>query len=250
MEIKQLLKELGLVDKEPDVFLALLKTEGIQPASVIAKKSDLNRTTVYKILIKLAKMGLVTKTIHHGITAFFVEEPDKRLEALLDKRRKNIDRLSGDLLKIMPEIKNLQRYELTMPKMRVYDGFEGVIRAYEDTVVEKNTIYCFENIVKMPPQIKDYMENIFVPNRMDIENFAHVLSPESEAGKKARKHDKKLLRETRFAPIQLETGVNIYGDKISFFSYDPDDMFGVVLESKAFANSLREIFEFCYKNAK
>ena len=28
----------------------------------------------------------------------------------------------------------------------------------KDTVVEQNTIYCFENIVKMPPQIKEYME--------------------------------------------------------------------------------------------
>lgn len=250
MEITQILKDLGLVDKEPDVLLALLKTEGVQPASVIAKKAKLNRTTVYKILIKLSKMGLVTKTIKHEITAFFVEEPDKRLEALLERRRQSLKKLSGDLFKILPEIKNLKRHELSMPKMRVYDGFEGVIRAFEDTVVEENVIYCFENIAKMPAPIKEYMETTFVPNRMEIKNFAYVLSPESPAGRKAQKDDKKYHREARFAPIQLETGVNIYGDKISFFSYDPDDMFGVIVESKKFANTLREIFEFCWKNAK
>lgn len=253
MKIEQILTDLGLIDKEPDVFLALLKVDGIQPASVIAKRADLNRTTVYKTLIKLAKMGLVTKTMQHGITAFFIEDPEKRLETLVEKKRKSVDRLNDHLLAVLPEIKNLKRQELSMPKMRVYDGYAGVIRAYEDTVLEENTIYCFENINKMAPQIQKYMEEVFVPRRMEMGNFAYVLSPETEEGKAARKHDKKLLREARFAPknqILLETGLNVYGDKISFFSYDPDDMFGVILESKAFANSLREIFKFCWEHSK
>lgn len=253
MKIEQILGELGLIDKEPDVFLALLKTSGIQPASIVANKANLNRTTVYKTLIKLAKMGLVTKTMQHGITAFFIEDPEKLLENLVEKKRKKVDQLNDHVLSILPEIKSLKRQELSMPKMRVYDGFAGVIRAFEDTVLEENTIYCFENISKMAPQIKKYMETTFISRRMEMGNFAYVLSPKTEAGVKARKDDKKYLREARFAPknnILLETGLNVYGDKISFFSYDPDDMFGVILESKAFANSLREIFKFCWAHSK
>ncbi|MBU1017552.1 hypothetical protein KKA33_00815 [Patescibacteria group bacterium] len=253
MDIIQVLQDLGLKDKEPDIFLTLLKTQGVQPASVIAKKVKMNRTTVYKSLMKLAKMGLVVKTMNRGITAFYVENPEDCLENLLITQRGKLDRLNEKLSSILAEIKNFQTHQLTIPHMRVYDGLNGVIRAYEDTVIQENTIRSFENIEKMPPSIKEYMENIFVPRRIDRGNFAYVLAPENKENVKARKEDKKYLREARFAPkdkLPLETGINIYGNKISFFSYDPDDMFGVILESEAFANSLRAIFDFCWKHSK
>jgi sugar-specific transcriptional regulator TrmB len=253
MDILPLLRELGLTEKEPEVYLALLMTEGVQPASVIAKKADLNRTTTYKILVKLAQMGLVTKTAKRGITAFFAEDPDKSLETLLENKRKKVEQLNRRLLSVLPEIKTLKRQEMSMPKMRVYEGLAGVIRAYEDTVQEQYTIRSFENIQEMAPAIKDYMEKVFVPKRVGKGNFAYVLSPKNEFGAKARKDDKKYLREARFAPADMfaiETGINIYGDKISFFSYDPNDMFGVILESKAFAKSMREIFDYCWHYSK
>jgi len=253
MDILQTLKELGLSDQEPLVYLALLKTEGIQPASVIAKKAGLNRTTTYKILVKLAQMGLATKTATHGITAFFAEDPERDLEDLVERRKKETEQLNTHLRQILPDIRTLKRQELSMPKMRVYEGLAGVIRAYEDTIEEQNTIYSFENIDKMSPSIKEYMEKTFVPARVAKGNFAYVLSPKTPAGIKARKDDKKYHRKARFAPANrflIETGINIYGDKISFFSYDPTDMFGVIIESKAFAKSLREIFEFCWENSK
>ena len=253
MDILHVLRELGLTEKEPEVYLALLKTEGIQPASIIAKKADLNRTTTYKILVKLAQMGLVTKTAKHGITAFFAEDPDKSLETLVENRRKKFDQLNQRVLSILPEIKTLKKQEMSMPKMRVYEGLAGVIRAYEDTVQNQNEIRSFENIQEMAPAIKEYMEKVFVPKRVAKGNFAYVLSPKNELNTKARKDDKKYLRAARFAPANMfaiETGINIYGDKISFFSYEPNDMFGVILESKAFAKSLREIFDFCWHYSK
>jgi sugar-specific transcriptional regulator TrmB len=253
MDILHVLRELGLTEKEPEVYLALLKTEGVQPASIIAKKADLNRTTTYKILVKLAKMGLVTKTAKHGITAFFAEDPDKNLENLLENKKSKLDRIGQRLLTALPEIKTLKRQEMSMPKMRVYEGLAGVIRAYEDTVQNQNTIRSFENIEKMAPEIKKYMETTFVPKRVAKGNFAYVLSPKNELGAKARKDDKKFLRKARFAPANMfliETGINIYGDKISFFSYEPNDMFGVILESKTFAKSMLEIFDFCWHYSK
>ncbi|MBN1258510.1 hypothetical protein JXA05_02005 [Candidatus Peregrinibacteria bacterium] len=253
MDITQVLHDFGLTGKEPDVFLAILKTEGIQPASVIAKKANMNRTTTYKILLKLAKMGLVAKSMRHGGTAFFVDDPEKSLETLLIIHRKKLDSLNARMGDLLREIKSFARHELTLPHMRVYDGFAGVVRAYEDTVAEKYTIRSFENIEQMPQQVKDYMEKVFVPKRVEKGNFAYVLAPENKLNVKARREDKKYLRGARFAPkdkLPLETGINIYGNKISFFSYDPDDMFGVVIESKRFANSLRVIFDFCWEHAK
>jgi len=253
MDITQVLHDLGLKDKEPEIFLTLLRMQGVQPASVIAKRANMNRTTVYKTLMKLAKMGLVVKSMKRGITAFYVEDPEHCLDSLLVNQREKLDRVDKRMSSILSEIKSYQKHQLTIPHMRVYDGFNGVIRAYEDTIAQENTIRSFENIEKMPRAIKEYMENTFVPHRMDRGNFAYVLAPKNKKNVDARKDDKKFLREARFAPkdkLPLETGINIYGNKISFFSYDPDDMFGVILESEAFANSLRAVFDFCWEHSK
>jgi hypothetical protein len=146
MTIEQVLKDLGLQDKESEVYLALLKTPGVQPASVIAKKTDLNRTTVYKTLIRLE----------------------------------------------------------------------------------------------------------YVPKRVTEEIFAYVIVPKTKENINYHKADKDNLRESKVIskdafPVEIE--INIYGQKTAFFSYKADDMFGVILESQSIANSMRAIFDLCWKFA-
>src|SRR5512136_217938 len=94
MKIEQVLKNLGLLDKEPEIYLTLLKTPGAQPASVIATRANLNRTTVYKTLVKLVSKGLVTKTQRHGATCFFAEDPENRLKILVDERQRQLGEMN------------------------------------------------------------------------------------------------------------------------------------------------------------
>ncbi len=253
MLIEQVLEDLGLTDKEPDVYLALLKTPGVQPASVIAKKVSLNRITVYKTLMKLAEMGLVTKTMKFGITCFFVEEPDKVLEAMMSKRKAAMGNLEKQLLAALPDIRALRQQEFFMPRMRFYEGAEGVKRVYEDTLMEKKQIDAFENVADIPPEIFNYLENDYIPRRIENGIFTRVIAPLNAVNKKFRKATKIQLRETRLttlAAFPVEIEINIYGHKTAFFSYKAEEMFGVILESPAIANSMLAIFECCWRIAK
>ncbi len=253
MKIEQVLKELGLTDKEPAAYLELIKLSGPQPASVIAQRLKLNRTTVYKTLIKLAGIGLVTKTMKHGIICFIAEDADKNLESLLLKKKKGLDFVTQLLTEAMPEIKEMQKEESLTPKMRYYEGFEGVKRVYEDTLVEKQDIYAFENVEHMSFEIQDYLWNDYVPRRAEKGIFAYVITPKTTGNVKFRKDDKKSNRQTKFIPLEdfpVEIEINIYGKKTSFFSYKHDEMFGVILESATIANSMRAIFNLCWKISK
>lgn len=253
MKIDQVLAELGLQDKEADVYLALLKTPGAQPASVIATRANLNRTTVYKTLIKLVKKGLATKTQRHGIICFFAEEPDKRLEGLLQNQRKNLDMLNENLIALLPEIKNIQQQELHLPKMRYYEGEEGIKRVYEDTLAEGETIYAFEDVGEFSPKLKTWLFDYYIPRRLEKEVFAYVLTPKNPDNVSYRKNDKEALKETRFIPktnFPIEIEINIYGQKTAFFSHKSEEIFAAILESKGIANSMKSIFNLCWKIAK
>ena len=61
MILKEYFSNLGLSEKQTEIFLSLYKL-GSQPASIIAKHIDMDRTTVYKTLVFLAKENLVSIT--------------------------------------------------------------------------------------------------------------------------------------------------------------------------------------------
>lgn len=252
-KIKQVLMELGLLESEADIYLQLVRTSGIHPASTIAQRLKMNRTTVYKSLMKLAKMGLITKTMKHGIICFLVEEPDKNIEKLLIEKKRRMNFVSRLFLESLQDIQNLRKEELLTPKMRYYEGLEGIKRVYEDTLVESETIYAFENLNTMDPEVYDYLLNDYVLRRTEKEIFAYVITPESKKNKDYRSWDNKYNKETKFLSDKLfpmEIEMNIYGKKTALFSYKSNEMFAVILESASIANSLKAIFNVCWKVAK
>jgi len=253
MNIEQVLSELGLQDKEPIVYLTLLKTHGAQPASIIATRADLNRTTVYKSLIKLTKIGLVTKTMKHGIICFFAEDPEDRLKSLLSKKKKHIDYISDLFIKILPDIKGLERKELYVPKMRYYEGREGVERVYFDTLIEKQPIYSFIATRKIPDDLLSFLEDEYLPQRIEDKIFAYVITPETIENKKFKKGDKKSYRETRFLTINapdVAKEININGKKTAFVSHKTNEQFGIILESKSITLSMKGLFDICWMSSK
>ena len=253
MKIQQVLMELGLAEPEAEIYIQLAKTSGPQPASIIAQRLRMNRTTVYKTLLKLSKMGLVTKTMKHGTMCFIAEEPDKHIEALLMKRKSRLDYVSDLFMDAIPELKNLRKEELLTPKVRYYEGLEGVKRVYEDTLLEKEPIYAFENIGFMAFEIQDFLWNDYVPRRTEMGIFAYVITPKNPDNEDFRAKDKECARETKFIAgkdFPLEIEINVYGNKTAFFSYRHDEMFGVIIESASIANSMKAIFNLCWKIAK
>ncbi|MBU0727856.1 hypothetical protein KKA95_04185, partial [Patescibacteria group bacterium] len=174
----------------------------------------------------------------------------KRLEEMLIRRQKRLDDLNQQFAEMIPEIKDMRQHEMFMPKMRYYEGSEGVIRVYEDTLIENKSIYAFENVQSMDSKIKDYLFNDYLQRRIEKEIFAYVITPKNKENVDFRSEDKKSLRETRFFPknpFPIETEINVYGNKTAFFSYKTEEMFAVILESAAIANSMKAIFNLCWQ---
>ena len=253
MKIIQVLIELGLNQKDAEIYLTLLKMGGSQPASIIASHLNMNRTTVYKILMNLAKEGLVAKTMKHGILCFFVEHPENHLEDLLIRRKARLDALTKEFSEILPDIKNMQKHELLAPQMRYYEGIEGVKRVYETTLIEGGSIQSFENIDAQTSEIKDYIYNDYIPRRAEQGVFIQVIAPENKEHKDFKKLDKKFNKETRFFPASIppiEIEINIFANKTAFFSCKKEEMFAVLIDSPTITKSMKSIFELCWKNAK
>ena len=135
MDIRQALIRLGLSDNESNIYLELLKTPGVQPASIIASRVNMNRTTTYKILINLSKIGLISKTQKHGIIRFFADDPENKLKKLIEKEERVISEVNSTILDSLPLLTSQKdNYNSNIPKIRFYEGVDGVKQIYEEVL--------------------------------------------------------------------------------------------------------------------
>lgn len=136
--LEKYLVEIGLSEKEAQIYLALLQvdSDGIQD---IAKKTGINRTTVYPVLESLGKKGLVSE-IQDGKKTHYQAAPPERLETFVERQKVILEEHASRLKDLIPQIKGVQRSSGERPIIKLFDGREGAISAYED-------FYNFEKVI-------------------------------------------------------------------------------------------------------
>jgi HTH-type transcriptional regulator, sugar sensing transcriptional regulator len=243
MDIKPILKQFDLKPKEIDVYLACLEL-GSSNAIAIAKKAAVIRTTVYDILVSLINKGLIVQSQKGKKRLFYAEEPEKLNNLLEDKRKK--------LGEIMPLLKSIYNTAGTKPKIRYYEGKDGLKEVYRDTYRFgfKGDLVAFvtEDIIS---RLGLDFANEYIQARSKHKIFARVIGPDTEAIKNYKKDDKKFFKETRLVdhkkfPFSIE--MNIYGQKISFLSFKEE--MGIIIESTEIAKNMKLLFELAWQGAK
>lgn len=118
------LARLGFSDKEAAVYLAALEL-GNAGANEIARRSDINRATVYTVLDNLASKSLVTQVTQNGERRFVAESPSRiiTLLHLQEEEIKDRSRLAHDLL---PSLQAFYNASFAKPKIRYIEGVEGL----------------------------------------------------------------------------------------------------------------------------
>jgi len=126
---------LGFSQKEAEIYLALYKL-GIQPASVVAKYADMERTYVYKILVELSWKNLVSVTEKGGIKNFFI--PDLSiLRRYVENERVKYEKMHDRFEDIEIELQSHRKWETSnTPKITLYEGGDGVRNCYESIANE------------------------------------------------------------------------------------------------------------------
>jgi len=241
MEIKDVLKQFGLKNKESTVYLAALEL-GTTTVSQIAKKAAIKRTTVYDILDSLIIKGLIGQTKKGKKRYFYAEDPEKLHKLLEEKKSK--------LMEILPQLKSIYNVSGTKPKIRYYEGKEGLRDVYRDTLTYKGEMQAFlsENVLKYLGE--EFMRE-YLKRRIKSKIFARVIGPDTAEIRKYKAADKKGLKITRIVdkkkyPFSIE--MNIYGNKIAFMSFKEE--LGIIIESNEIAKNMIALFDLAWKGAK
>lgn len=234
----EILTNLGINDKEAKVYLACTE-KGTAVVSDIARLAGINRVTAYDILEKLKHRGLVSYFSQDGIRYFSSIKPQILLE--------EFEKRTSDLRRSLPKFRRLTG-EINHPRVRYFEGLEGIKLIYADTLASKTEILNYSNSLEIRKCWPNYDEE-YVAKRVQKKIFLRGICPKDKAGETVHSHDKAAYREMRLIPAQqfdFTNEINIYDDKVAIVSFK-DELIGMIIESQEIANSQRAIFDMAWQ---
>jgi sugar-specific transcriptional regulator TrmB len=256
--LEGILKKIGLNSKESHVYLSLLEL-GSQPASVIGKKASINRSTTYLILESLISKGYVNEHVRADVKYFAAADPQVIVQNL-EQQEQNINENRKDFVTLLPDFYALTNPLSIKPRIRFYEGEEGVKRAMNDTLNANEPICslsAFDSWLKATPALQKYIRDyaklrvekykipikLIVPDTYDSRKYLLEQYPPLKAKKDP-------LMEIRWAPKDIpifHNETNIYDDKVSIVSLAKNELLGVVIESHEIAQLHKAMFQMAWK---
>lgn len=240
-ELSEILKNLGLNQKQAAVYLACLEL-GSGTIQEIAKKSQVKRTSIYNFLEDMKARGLLTVIEQDNKVLLVAEDP----HILLNRAQDQVKQLE----KMMPEFRGIFNRPGTKPRVRFYQGIDGLKKIYEDTLLTGETIYEISDFEKMFTAMEPNWMWDYPLRRAQKGIKAFSIAKDGNKAREVRSQDKKQRRETRLVKnVQFETEINLYGDKVALLSFRRPYA-GIVIEDRAIAQTLKSIWNILWQTAK
>ncbi|MEK7130462.1 MAG: helix-turn-helix domain-containing protein [Patescibacteria group bacterium] len=247
--LEKILEDLGLSEKETKVYLACLELGESAPAD-IAKHSGINRATTYVIAEKLTKDGLISQ-LEKGKKTYFTAENPEQLLRLLRKQEQDIKNKEQEFQKYLPELKTIFDTAGERPKVRFFEGKEGVQAIREDFLKSKDKkieeIYSDDNVADLFSE--DELREVREMRKHRKVKLRGIYTRKEGKLKEVPLHG---LNELRFIPhhrFPIDSDILFYDNKVAIFAFK-GKLVGVIIENKAITDSLRSIFNLAWEAAE
>ena len=241
MEITDVLNQIGLNEKESQVYLGLLEL-GTATVHPIATKAGIKRPTTYLILEDLQKKGLVSVVPREKKAMYTAESPEKLLNDLSKKQ---------ELVKrFLPNMLALYNTKKEKPQIQLFEGKEGVAEVYKKVFASPAAdFFCtLSGVMGVFPEIPDDLKKLALAKKIKVRELVTQELHDLAHARTMPQHD---FYENRFVPknMQFLTDNVFFQDSVAFFSYSPY-LFSVVITSKGVVTSLKTLFEMAWQAAE
>jgi HTH-type transcriptional regulator, sugar sensing transcriptional regulator len=236
------LQKIGLTEKEAKVYASLLEL-GETSIQRVAKKAKIKRTSVYNVIDTLKEKGLISTTFKKRRKLYSASDP-RDLGLKMDEQK-------AVLRKIMPELLSIANFIDKKPRIKFYDGIEGIKEIYLDSLkYPGQPVWAWVADAVLTDYFDREFLEYYIPKRVENKIMAYVITPDSPKleAYKYKEKDEKSLRKTRIDPESsgIEVEIDIYGNnKVAIMSFT--EGFGIIIESQKIYNTLKSIFDVAWK---
>lgn len=245
MTIKKDLRDIGLSDKEIDVYINIIKNGPIKPTQ-LSKDTKIKRSTIYVVLDSLKERGLIAEE-QDSSTLKVTALPPKNLlnsikyeKVLIKEKEEKIN----ETIKKIEQFRSSQDYPV--PKINFIEKESIDDFLYEN--LDKWYSSCEKIKIGYGFQDKDFVNkkgkwvDWAIKENEKSGNRIILLSNKNEFDRQREKH--KNLRNIIFSQNSNFTSTTwVVGDYIIMISLNGDKEYLVEINDKEMAHNMRELFK-------
>lgn len=239
------LQKLGLNPKEAAVYLASMELGIASPVSTIAKKANINRTTTYDILDQLVQKGVVISQTKRG-GRYYEALPPAKLIAYLKEQSEKYARLANEADQLLPELNTHYRLS-SRPRVYFYEGDEGLIRVYEETLTSSEEILAYASDQANQDAIPWYFPKYY-QRRAAKKIPIRALFPDTKKDRERHSLDSQELRQSRILPkdkLDFTPEINFFDNKMMIADWK--EKLGIIIESPEIVKVFKQTFELAWE---
>lgn len=252
-DIQKYLTAYGLSADEAKVYLALLE----KPLShlEVARKTGVNRTKIYRIADDLEKLSLVKTEQMDSGKLLSASEP-KNLEVSLTTEEQELQNKRAILKELLPSLDSVFSSENGESKFTVstYEGVAGLKQMLWNELKTDGELLSFgsgtiEDLIGSRRWSEAY--------RAKAVDFSYKIREINNRGKKPIKFTNNEdfvgnfeRRDISEDVLRLHQQIIIYNDTVAIYHWRDDQKVGVEIRNKAFADTMRQMFEMYWSLAQ
>ena len=212
----------------------------------IARSIGIKRPTVYDILAELTRMGLVAEGSPQGRRVFTAESPERL--------REMHERQAGHIEAVLPELQALFDQGPRRPRVRYYEGVEGIKFVNEDILTTRSGAYYWFGSIKEIVDVtgREYLED-WVRRRIARGIWSNSIRVRAKEPPDAYlKGGQQNQRRLRFLPKPIAedtAGLYIYDNKVAITSALKEN-YGLIIESRELAALLKVLWDCVWEVAE
>jgi sugar-specific transcriptional regulator TrmB len=234
------LQELGINQKESEVYLELLKL-GQEGATRLSSATGINRVTIYGILEALKQKGFVTTMKKDKKTNFIAIEPKKILNLLKQKEM--------NFSAVVSELESLANTSKNKSSVKIYESDKAVYELMMEIFGSGKQVYSFGNMDIPELQHEFGTSNLRKLRLMAgtrIQGISNKLPSEHTEKQRWKKNTEiRILKSLS----KLTTWTYVWEGKVANISYK-NGLIGELIEDEEFANTQKFLWDMMWGKAK
>lgn len=254
--IETVLEELGLNQNERTIYKTLLRL-GVSPASVLGDRSNISRSTAQYTCNQLAKKGIVTKSKKANTFLYVIESPNDLL-GLVHKKQEKLQEQERRTQHVVQSLQALQSTQVVLPKVRFFEGKEGVAHAYDEIIKDMKpteTIYILSSTLDDSDKYDlEELKMNFTKKRCKKSVSAKTINAYSKRGVRVQQEQDRWNRKTLLVPAEQfpisNTEIYIYNNKVYSMSFEDEGLFAYIVENQGIAKMLHAYFDITWMAAE
>lgn len=241
--------KLGFNQTETKVYLSLAEI-GKSTASLLAKKINIPRTTVYSVLNNLQHKGLVALEKKKNTTFYTSNNPQAILRNLLEEKNNlnSKESLAKELIQLA--IPYFKSQLFSIPKIQFYEGKKNV-----ESMLYQNTEMWHQSMENFDNTYWGYQDHTFVEQYMEWLEWSwkikkedvkiKLISNRAKVEKSLKVKGRTILAVAK--DLDFSSSIWICGDYIILIMTRHQPHYAFQLKDAVFAANLRSLFQMLWK---